>query len=271
MEGTATWIEDEVFDGIDDNVGYLRSSPLTRPLRPLDRNAFPGWYGTWVWFRFLAEQVGDRRIVRDAWEAADGSAGDPNRYSTEATVAALPAWTVRHHPLTFGEAFAAFGAANVRPDRTYEEGGRYPPASTQWSTTITTTRRHVAASAAQDHLTNRYARIRRGAVPGSARLRIVVDAPPARTDPHATLVAVRRGGGVRIRSIPLDRTGAGRRTVAFGRRIAEVVVVTTNASTRFVDCGGDHRWRFSCAGTPLDDGVRFSFVATLLRARSTGV
>jgi len=50
--------------------------------------------------------------------------------------------------------------------------------------------------------------------------------------------------------------------------VAEVVVVTTNASTRFVDCGGDHRWRFSCAGTPLDDGVRFTFVATLLRGRS---
>ena len=39
MEATATWAEDEVFDGVDDNVQYLPAGPLGRPRVPLDKFA----------------------------------------------------------------------------------------------------------------------------------------------------------------------------------------------------------------------------------------
>ena len=64
MEGTATWMEDEVFTSINDNRQYLRTSPLgSQPWQQLDRffssGPFALWpYGTWIWYRFLSENLG---------------------------------------------------------------------------------------------------------------------------------------------------------------------------------------------------------------------
>ncbi len=266
MEGTATWIEDEVFDTIDDNLYFLDDSPLTDPLRPLDRNAYPGWYGTWIWFRFLAEWVGDPGVMLEVWERADASAGAPNRYSTQAIVGALRDWTVGGRTASFRAAFARFGAWNVVPRAFYDEGAKYPPVATQAFATLSGTRRSISSSAILNHLTNRSTVLTRGAgLPRKATLRVQVNAPRSRSGAEASVVVVKRSGGVRLFDVGLDRTGDGARKVAFGSGVARVVVVTTNASTRFSACGSDPRWRYSCAGDPVDDGLRFRFTARVAR------
>ena len=80
MEGTASWMEDEVYTDVNDNLQYLADSPLRHPEEPLDFGTqnYLGWYGSWVFFRFLEEYIADQpdpSIVRAAWEAADGSPG----------------------------------------------------------------------------------------------------------------------------------------------------------------------------------------------------
>jgi hypothetical protein len=67
MEGTAAWVEDEIYDDINDNLQYLALSPLKIPGAPLDyagvadpnRPNDVNWrYGSWIWWRFLSERFG---------------------------------------------------------------------------------------------------------------------------------------------------------------------------------------------------------------------
>ena len=51
MEGTATWIEDEAYDDVNDSLRYLPSGPMGQPLVPLDRNTGFRIYGTWIFWR----------------------------------------------------------------------------------------------------------------------------------------------------------------------------------------------------------------------------
>src|SRR5690606_1678405 len=90
MEGTAAWVEDEIYDHINDNLQYLNRSALRFPDVPLDTvrpvdsthpQDFNWVYGSWIWWRFLTEYFGpdgrrDPSVVRQIWErlAADGPA-----------------------------------------------------------------------------------------------------------------------------------------------------------------------------------------------------
>ena len=64
MEATATWAEDELFDDVNDNVQYLRRSPITLPGRPMDKFEDDGvfHYGVWIFFRYLTERMPVRGI-----------------------------------------------------------------------------------------------------------------------------------------------------------------------------------------------------------------
>ena len=84
MEGTAAWIEDEVYDRIDDNRQFLWNSQFQRPGRSLDTGSGGSEYGSWGFFRYLSEHFGSD-VVHDAWAHADGAPGGPNDYSLAAT------------------------------------------------------------------------------------------------------------------------------------------------------------------------------------------
>ncbi|UMG91924.1 hypothetical protein MF408_18155 [Nocardioides sp. TF02-7] len=90
LESTAAWVEDELYDSVDDNRQYLRNSPLRRPRMPLDTFGEEGFhYGTWIFWRYLTEKYRTRAgglptLVRDVWRRADGAAGRPDDHSTQA-------------------------------------------------------------------------------------------------------------------------------------------------------------------------------------------
>jgi hypothetical protein len=125
MEGTATWMEDEVFTGVNDNIQYLlRGSPMdpvnnaTRgPWISLDAGRQSTQYGTWIWYRFLTEVHGDP-IIKQIWVRAVGKAN----YGFKAIADILVA---RGTSLT--AMLAQFGSWNAAPGF-YTEGALYPTA-----------------------------------------------------------------------------------------------------------------------------------------------
>jgi hypothetical protein len=269
MESTATWMEEHVYDAINDNRQYLTSSPLADPSIPLDRTSGFRVYGTWIFWQFLTEYLGgatpDASIVRAVWRRADGSEAGPDMYSTQALSSAVGARTIDGTRWRFRWAFADFGVWNARPAKFYDEGGAYPSAPVSRSATLTGAAPSMSSTAKLDHLTNRFVVARRGSgLRADARLRVIVNGPSYGTGPEASVVVIRKSGAARSRVVALNTAGNGAVTVAFDPTVSRVVVITTNASTRYRDCYQDLT-PFACfGGVPLDQNRTYSFRAEVV-------
>ncbi len=268
MEGTATWIEDEVYPAVDDNFQYLRTSPLSASdfWLPLDvwepragRAGSGHEYGAWVFWRYLSERFG-RNVVRAVLRRARGAP-----YAIQATVAELAA---RGTP--FATLLGDFAVANFLSATSYRRGASYasrpgvgpkPSRTFQLTAGAPDTGRRVAAV---PHMASDYYAFTPAAdLPPGSRLTVEVDLPGAETSPRATLLVLKQGGVVERTAIALDGNGVGSVTTAelAGGSVTGAVLVLTNASTRFTGCGRDRRPPFvSCLGTPLDD-AEYSFRA----------
>ncbi len=274
MEASSTWIEDEVYDGIDDNLQYLVSSPLAQPHVPLDKGVSPRWYGTWIFLRFLSEYVGandggsaaaDPTIVRSIWAKLDAATGGPDRYSTKGVAAAIAGRTLSGAPGDMRRVFADFAAWNARPADFYEEGASYRPARSSARKRLTGSARSFGATLEVDHLANRFVVLKRGAgLASTAKLRIRVDGPDQASAPAASAVVVSTNGSVAVTRIALDGSGRGVARVAFGSSTARVVVIATNASIRYKACWtGDTT--YSCyGGRPVDENRLFEVRAAVV-------
>lgn len=261
LEGTATWMEDEVYDEIDDNRQYLEKSPLERPDIPFDLAVLDGssplsgfQYGAWIFYRYLSEVIAGPELIRRIWEHADAAGSAPDLYSLQAIDAAL-----RERGSSFGSAFASFAAANAVASEVYEEGESYPLPSPDRRVTLGAGG-DVSGRVTLDHQTSWYGSFEaRASVGPSARLRLILDLPPRVRGSQARVVVIRRGGSFQIVSAKLNAKGDATVSVALNRRtIARVVLALTNASVRY-DC-----WRdtvLACQGLPVDDNVVFRYTA----------
>ncbi len=266
MESTATWMEDEVYDGVDDNRQYLADSPITDPQRPLDHNGTRfGVYGDWIFFRFLSEFLGsaadhDIAVVRRSWQLADGSRRGPDEYSLRAVADAI-----EDEGEAFGPTFAAFGARNAVARDWYEEGtsNHYPPPPFR-SVTSFGALDQDAHTYAMNHLTNRYVRFTPDpALGASAKLVLHLELPDVARGSAATYVVVPIDGDPNYGSVDLDVHGDHGVQVPFDPSTTrEVDLVLTNASTR-TRCWQSARSPYSCYGDPRDDGLNFMYTATV--------
>ena len=251
-EGTATWIEDEVFDDINANYTYLVDSGLHQ--LEISLNAFGKIgdeedfeYGAWVFWRFLSDYVDDPTIVREVWESVSAETS-----ALEAIRAALePRISVDGTNLTpaqkFSRTFGDFGAFNSAVDAFYQEGsaylqsldGRYSPTDATFilgRQYLTTGWRRLTI----DHLASRYIEFDawETTLPPDAKVRIDVDLPPRRRGSEARVLTFHVDGCVNGDYVKLNREGDGRYTLPLvtGRcRDADVDVFTsyltfTNAS-----------------------------------------
>ncbi|WP_309649099.1 MXAN_6640 family putative metalloprotease [Nocardioides sp.] len=261
LEATAAWVEDILYDDVDDNLQYLRDSPLTLPRASMDQfNRDNGFhYGVWIFFRYLSEkyptaQGGMPTIVRDIIRRTDGAAGGPDDYSWQAVERVLQA-----RGSSAAKAFALFADANRRPAKSYAEGAAnsYPQAplgnfrlKSGW---YVTTIDHLASA------TGRFTPSRRG-----SKLKISVDLADKATSPVAIVSIYLKSGAVRTSAIALNGAGNGSKTVAFSRsKVSSVEVTLVNGSGRFRNCY-DFATPFSCGGAaPLDDNRVFKLSATL--------
>lgn len=117
MEATSTWVEDMVFDKINDNANYLPYGPIAHPEVPI--NTFNGLYqyGDWIFIRYLTDRYGDSSagmddLVLDMWKASAGKrAGRDSIRAITKTLAAAGT--------SLADELARFSAGNRRPELTY--------------------------------------------------------------------------------------------------------------------------------------------------------
>ena len=99
LEATAAWVEDEAYDGVNDNVQYLADSPITDTGRSMDLFGGGYHYGVWIFFRYLSETVpaGEGGAAADRARHLEGGrqlegrqarTGTPPRPSTRSSVTA---------------------------------------------------------------------------------------------------------------------------------------------------------------------------------------
>lgn len=262
MEGTAAWIEDEVYDSIDDNRQYLKTSPLAPQnyAFPLDyhnpdRNEPDSdyKYGAWIWWRYLSERFGTG-IVRAAWRRADANRGAPDEYSLQAIVSAL---SIRG--LDFGSVFADFAVANAYPSVSYAEGRTYPAPDPD--TTMVSAVGVGRTNVFTYHLANDYYRFAPEGLDPAATLTFTVDLPDPLGSPAANAIVEGVDGSLaRVPAVRDETTGRWTIVVPGFGSARLVVLVLTNASTRLRCWQGDV---YSCRGRPLDDDVEVAFEATV--------
>ena len=124
LEATATWMEERVADGANDNRQYLPYGQVQDPYSPLDTygGGALNQYGNWAFFEFLSKKYGTG-IVRQIWSKMAADKKSPDLYSTQAVVRVLKSKG------GFAKNYAEFAAGNTVPGRTYPEGGRWPSAT----------------------------------------------------------------------------------------------------------------------------------------------
>ena len=268
LEGTATWMEDELYDAVDDNRSYLEYSPMTRPGNPLDTGRDLSVYGSWIWWRYLSEQhgadddTGIPTIIRSVWEAADDSDADrPGTYSLKAVRRVLAAGGTR-----LSDDFAGFGVANRDPASSYEEGEAYAAAPLAASDQLSAARPSAPQEVQWlDHLSTATVRFTPGdgLARGGWRLRARVDAPAARHSPVAQLTRYRTDGTSATKPVELDRRGRGVATIGFDSdKVLRVELTLTNAGHRF-ECY--QSTDLSCQGASKSNDKRFEYKVRLIR------
>ena len=247
MEGTASWMEDEVYDSINNNIPFLAYSPIVYPWVPADLTGGFHRYGSWIFFKFASEYLRDRGIVRRFWQLAD--AGTSSRYSLQAIRTAVSART------SWSSFFASFAAWNTRQPHGYSEARRYPAPS--WVRIATLGRRRATTrwvSTYLPHLSSAPVEV----VPSARlsprrRLQIQAYLPPTARG-SALLVQRRyRNGAVRNSLMRLNAQGDGRVRIGFNRKyLAYVALIPVNTSTAMVACGYITAWdggpAYSCRG-----------------------
>jgi hypothetical protein len=125
-ESTAVWMEEQVYNGINDYLRYVRRW-VKRFDTPLTANSIKE-YGTVVWNKWLSRRYG-RSILRHAWARAVHTR--PGGFSVSAYNSAIEA----DGDSSFSKDFARFARdlPEWRTDTVFSEGDSYPDVSRQGS------------------------------------------------------------------------------------------------------------------------------------------
>ncbi|CAM3420398.1 MXAN_6640 family putative metalloprotease [Nocardioides dubius] len=272
MEGSAAWVEDELYDAINDNRQYLKGSQMRAPWSPLDYYDTSGAsvYGSWIFLRYLSEKAARTGIapltfMRRVWERADASPGMADNWSLQAVQAQINALP-KAFPGGFARTYNQFAAANRLPGKFYSEGSAYPKAPalgakfTKRTKALWTTSRMDRL----DHLTSYTARM----VPHKSygkkvRLKIALNLPGKAANPGATIRTFHKNGKITTAWVSLNGKGDAVKKVAFTRKKVKAIEVTvSNGSTAFSCWTGSS---LTCQGTPKYDNLRHKLRLTVLR------
>ena len=267
LESTATWMEEQVFDDVNDNRQYLLYSQLQAPYVPLDAfsSTYGFQYGNWIFWEYLTERFGTG-LVKKAWQSAGSLRKDGRNNSLDALQAVL-----RKKRKNFTDVYADFAAANTTPSRTYAEAPGVPEfADPRVLADVTLSRsdKQHRQSKRLSHLSAEAIRLRPGADLSGRKwkLRVNVRGPARSSSPAARLVVHTIDGTVSTRRVRFTRRGSAQAVVQFSSvKVVAVTVSFANVSTRF-RCG---RGTDSvCGGTALDDRTRFTIVSKAVKAKS---
>ena len=220
LETTATWMEEQVYDAVNDNRNFLQASSLRHPEIPLDGSDV--WYGNWVFFEFVTERLGVE-TVREIWQRAS-HAGISAR---TALVRALVA-----HGTGLRSTFSRFSASSNAPARSYEEGRFFPRALVTRTWKLSRgTRSTGGQSVSVNHLTSRnYVFVPDSSLTGRWRLHVRVEGPSSGTTAYALVRYL--NGSLGWVPVKLNRYGNGSKTLRFSHgTVSKVILNVGNASS----------------------------------------
>ena len=267
-ETTATWIEDEMYDDINDNLQYLpygqmgdpaasvglQSEGTLVPLDYVDFFGFPYPYGNWTFWRYLTEkypasQAGLPTLVRTFWQNLDTTGGAPDSYSLQALDQTLAA-----RGTSTAAEYAGFSTANRTPATSYSEGASYPtPALAFGPVALSRTSPTASQTVTLDHLTSATGAFLPFSPSGNLKVR--VDMAPARTGAAAIVLVLGKDGSAQRVPVALNSSGTGQVQVPFGSaRVDHVEVTLVNGSSAMRDCYSDPLFQYSCGGFGVQDG-----------------
>jgi len=197
LETTATWMEEQVYDSVNDNRNFLQASSLRHPETSLDSPDV--WYGNWVFFQFVSERLG-REPIREIWQRAAHS-GVGARLAILRTLAA--------HGTSLRSTFSRFSASSNVPAKSYEEGRHFPRATVARTWILSrATRSTGQQSVSLNHLSSRdYVFVPGSSLTGAWRLRVRVEGPSTGTTAYA--IVRFRNGSIGRYPIALNRYGNG--------------------------------------------------------------
>jgi hypothetical protein len=244
-ESTAVWMEDQVYNGIDDYLRYVRHW-VKMADTPLTANSLK-MYGSAVWNEWLAHHYGPA-LIREAW--ADAAEAQPDGFAVAAYESAIRA----AGPSSFGHDFTRF-AADVAEWRTgigFRESDLYPDMPRQGSLELGA----APVTHPLDHTT--FSLLGVPTTAGGA-VEVTVTAPE---DVAAGLALVGRLGSERqgstVKAIAYSRTG-GTLTARISDpgRYQRITAVLVNADTN-VDGFSARRvdWNYSAEEAPFDVSAR---------------
>jgi hypothetical protein len=219
-ESTAVWMEDQVYNGIDDYLSYVRR--WVRLYRtPLTANSIRE-YGSAVWNEWLARRYG-RRVLRSAWARALFTR--PGGFSVASYDSAIRA--AGGSDLSRDLARFARDVAEWRTGERFREGPRYPDVPRQGNLP----RSGRPLQRTLNHATFQLLRVH----PGGGRSVVARAVAPAGVDAGLALVGrigSERGGRV-VSRLRFRRNGGGM-TVRLDRpgRFQRITAVVINADTR---------------------------------------
>ena len=263
MESVATWMEDEVYDSINDNYQYLGASSLARPQTPADTwnqdfgSPDGGFqYGQFIWMKYLSERFATRDVIRDVW---DNIAGGTSQYSLTGMESMLAT-----RGTDFASAFGDFAAKLAKPSAFFEEGAAYEqkvsPAVRSGSHNLATAAPSATGSFTNvDHLSSRLVSFKPATdVPDADPITLAVNLGDSNGTQRANVVTI-NGSSATVTPMVLDATGAGQLTVPNFGAATEVVLVMSNASNKMSGCSQWQPGRFSCGGTPVNDNKSWAY------------
>ncbi len=259
MEASATWMEEHVFDDVNDNRRYLRAGQVAAPGIALDTfNPSRSYqYGNWAFFEYLSQRFGSS-IVRSTWNKAGDFQGAPDQYSIRAVSNSLAG-----AGQSFPSVFRAYTAGNTIPGTTYSEGVRWPRANVRTRHVLTSGEPEASDSLTIRHLASQNITILPGGgvAPGST-LQVTVNGPERVTDPAAYVLVHRATGRILRKPVPLAANGNG--TIEFDfstSSVRKVTLTLANASTRF-NCWQNQN--FSCQGIPTDENGPYGYTVRVV-------
>jgi hypothetical protein len=247
-ESTAVWMEDQVYNGIDDYLRYV-GKWVKLWETPLTANTIKE-YGTAVWNQWLARHYG-RAIIREAWAGAAST--QPDGFAIAAYERAIHA----DGPSSFGHDLTRF-AADVSEWRTgigFRESDLYPDMPRQGTLVLGA----PPATRRLNHTTFSLIRVHAGA--GTA-VEVTVEAPEG---VDAGLALVGRIGSERhgrtIKSVDYA-PGGGKLSVTLNDpgRFQRITAVVVNADASAAGYSARHLdWRY------LTDQIPFEISGRIVR------
>ena len=267
LEATAVWMEERIFDDVNDNRQYLEAGQVYDSRTPLDYFTSGGSqaYGNWAFFEFLSKNFGNG-VVKKIWNKAAAFNGAPDLYSTQAIS------NILKPKGGFKKIYSRFASANVLPGKFYPEGQAWPATKLGNTYRLTKSDRRTGKHGKRLlHLTSVSYQVKSSSSLASKkwRLKVKIDGPGSYRMPAAYVLVVKRKGTDK-HFVRLNNRGNGQLIVPFGRKqVKSVYVSLVNASTRFT-CG--KKYPYSCSGLPIDDGRNFRgqpyrFSASVIKRR----